>query len=729
MLRSFYLIFITIAIFFSACQESGQTDTSLNGVDSVDPTSFTFASIYNAEINNEYTSNEITVEGLADDITVKITITDGSLIVNGSEIIGDYALVSNGSKVAVKLKSSSSYGLTKSTSVTLGNYSTSFVIETAEDKIVNTFTFNDISDAGLSKEYLSNKITISGLGTGISVDAVITGGSLIHNGNLIGENNITVTNGDELSIVITSNADYSSTKESTLAIGNVQDTFSVTTFPDVTNVALSPSTSTIEVGSSTVLSFTVTPSNAPSGVIYTSSSNAVATVSPTGVVTGVAVGISTISATSTYNNTKIATSIVNVVSVLPSVAPTSITVSPSLIVLAIDDNMTLDALPFPSGSSENLIWGSSDSSVVVVDDDGNISAVSPGKAIITAYSNEDMKIKGSTTVYVEIYENLEQIGHKDTIGSVVDIEIDSNATTLFMADSAPGVKAYTFSFEGNSSDMNGSVSEIGALDVPATTEAIFLSADDETIYLANGYNGFREINVSNPASLVETKSYTHGYQDNYKFAADAIVSADKSKAFVATEKGLEWLVLDTNITTNDEVNLTTGTSYKVDLTSDDKKVLLASGSGGLNIYDVVGSKFDVTATYNYPASSNCKEIKDIEISKDDRNIYIGCSSGLIEIINIENLSAIKLKGTYKTSQQIESILLSNDEDRLYVSNGTMGLIVLDVTFYNTITELIEPRAVSAFNTVGFVKDIELTQYSSKDILITGDGGNGLLMLK
>jgi hypothetical protein len=96
----------------------------------------------------------------------------------------------------------------------------------------------------------------------------------------------------------------------------------------VTGVTMAPTTVTINVGATTQLTATVTPTNATNkSVTWTSSNTAVATVSSTGLVTGVATGSATITV-KTVDQAKTATSSITVipVSTTPCSNPVAITI-------------------------------------------------------------------------------------------------------------------------------------------------------------------------------------------------------------------------------------------------------------------------------------------------------------------------------------------------------------------------------------------------------------------
>ena len=98
----------------------------------------------------------------------------------------------------------------------------------------------------------------------------------------------------------------------TVSIDNVYFWKSAGTLP-VESVTLDKTTATIEVDEALQLKATVLPTDAANkNVVWTSSNTSVATVSPEGVVTGLTVGTTTITATSEYDNTKVATCAITV---------------------------------------------------------------------------------------------------------------------------------------------------------------------------------------------------------------------------------------------------------------------------------------------------------------------------------------------------------------------------------------------------------------------------------
>jgi len=150
--------------------------------------------------------------------------------------------------------------------------------------------------------------------------------------------------------------------------------------PVVTNISLSQTAMTLTQGETGALTVNHTPAelNAPA-YTWSSSNTAVATVS-NGVITAVGDGTAIITVTAASLNLS-ASCTVTVNPIIPS----SITVSATSLSLFVGDNAQLTATVSPSNAKDkSFTWSSSDVSVVTIDGSGNISAIAPGTATITA---------------------------------------------------------------------------------------------------------------------------------------------------------------------------------------------------------------------------------------------------------------------------------------------------------------------------------------------------------
>jgi uncharacterized protein YjdB len=123
-------------------------------------------------------------------------------------------------------------------------------------------------------------------------------------------------------------------------------------------------------------------------VEWSSSSSGVATVSGTGLVTGIAAGTVTITAAAVAGAVTITGNVViTVTAPAPPPVLTSVTVAPSIQSIFVGSALTLVASPKDQNGNAiaaTVTWGSSATGVATVDATGGVTAVSAGTATITA---------------------------------------------------------------------------------------------------------------------------------------------------------------------------------------------------------------------------------------------------------------------------------------------------------------------------------------------------------
>ena len=148
---------------------------------------------------------------------------------------------------------------------------------------------------------------------------------------------------------------------------------------EVTGVSLSQTSVSLEAGASVTLTATVSPSDATDKTVSWTSSNAgVASVSG-GVVTAVAEGTATITATAGGKSAKCEVTVRRKV-----VAVTGVSLNKTALTLSPGASFQLEATVSPSDATDKTVtWTSSDPSKVTVEN-GLVKAVSPGTASITA---------------------------------------------------------------------------------------------------------------------------------------------------------------------------------------------------------------------------------------------------------------------------------------------------------------------------------------------------------
>ena len=153
----------------------------------------------------------------------------------------------------------------------------------------------------------------------------------------------------------------------------------------VTGISLNTSSMTMKVGETKALSATVTPSNATDKTVtWISSNTSVATVDSNGKVTAKSAGSTAISAKAgSFTANCSVTVVVPVVSV--SLNKTELTLEKG-------KNATLTATINPSNATDKTVtWKSSNTAIATVDQNGKVTAVEVGSAVITVTTNDGSK--------------------------------------------------------------------------------------------------------------------------------------------------------------------------------------------------------------------------------------------------------------------------------------------------------------------------------------------------
>jgi len=174
-------------------------------------------------------------------------------------------------------------------------------------------------------------------------------------------------------------------------------TVTVTGVP-VGTVTVSPTSASVAVGQTTPLGVVVKDADGTvvtdRAVAWTSSAPAVATVSPSGVVTGVSAGTATITATS---EGKTGSSTVTVT--LPPVATVTVSPAPLNTFVGTTSQMTATTKDAAGNvlTGRTIAWTSSNTAVATVSSTGQVTGVAQGSATITATSETK---SGTSTVNV-----------------------------------------------------------------------------------------------------------------------------------------------------------------------------------------------------------------------------------------------------------------------------------------------------------------------------------------
>lgn len=172
--------------------------------------------------------------------------------------------------------------------------------------------------------------------------------------------------------------------------GSAQVTITAPAAVPVASVAVTPSSGTLAVGGSVSLSATTRDASGATlsgrNVAWSSSAPQVATVSSSGVVTAVAAGTATISASSEGR-----TGSASITVQAPAAAPVaSVSVTPGTGTITVQGTLNLSATTRDASGSilsgRTVTWSSNTPQVATVSQTGVVTAVAPGNAMITATS-------------------------------------------------------------------------------------------------------------------------------------------------------------------------------------------------------------------------------------------------------------------------------------------------------------------------------------------------------
>ena len=165
----------------------------------------------------------------------------------------------------------------------------------------------------------------------------------------------------------------------------------------VEKITLNQTSGTVAAGKTISLKAFIEPSNASNKkIIWKSSDESIATVTPKGQVKGISNGTVTISAVSEDTGTVISACEIQVVSPVKK-----ITVAQTKLTLATGVNWKQDINITPADATiKEINWKSSDDTVATVDSDGTIHAIGKGKAKLTGTAADGSKVK--VTVPVEV---------------------------------------------------------------------------------------------------------------------------------------------------------------------------------------------------------------------------------------------------------------------------------------------------------------------------------------
>ena len=179
----------------------------------------------------------------------------------------------------------------------------------------------------------------------------------------------------------------------------------------VTSITVTPSSLVLHPGETGTLTAAVLPANAGNrSVEWTSGNPSVATVNADGLVEAKAVGTAVITATATDGSGVSAECAVSVTAPLAE----SIVLDHDRLDMKVGECVTVKASVTPAGALQEVEWICDNTDIISVDNDGLVTALSPGYTVITASVKDDSGLRAYCEVYVEEESGIDGVEAEST---------------------------------------------------------------------------------------------------------------------------------------------------------------------------------------------------------------------------------------------------------------------------------------------------------------------------
>lgn len=228
--------------------------TGCTGAPSVGP--FIFVDQIDVEEEALLTSNTVTISGLSGTQKAAINVSGGEYRIGSGAFTAASGTVGNGDTVTVRHLASDEAGGQSHTLLVVGGAFDIFSSTTklTEDHAPDPFSFAAADGVPLATQQTSNEITVAGLGTGVTADVLVAGGTYSKNGGTFTSAAGSVVNGDRIRARHISDGAGNRATNTTVTVGDLIEVFTTITqagtgggvdttpipftFVDLTNVPL-----------------------------------------------------------------------------------------------------------------------------------------------------------------------------------------------------------------------------------------------------------------------------------------------------------------------------------------------------------------------------------------------------------------------------------------------------------------------------------------------------------
>ncbi len=465
-------------------------------------------------------------------------------------------------------------------------------------------------------------------------------------------------------ITITSSAGHSKT-----TIFNVKDDRDDLSKFDIYNKE-------IELSASETVTILTSINHSRTSVSWVSDNPSVASVDVMGNVTGISAGTATITGTTTEGA-------VNSCTVSVKSQPTGIVISHENLSMNVNDTFTLSAFATPEGLVDRPIirWFSNNESVVSVTRDGLVTAITPGIAVITAKTSNDIEAYCTITVNDNAPTSFYiQNSNVDlSVNETVSLLTDIPASEIAWTSSAPSV-ASVDSF-GNVTGCSAGTSTI-------------------TGTLKNGYSQSAVINVKTFPTSVTISNTEITLKKNENFQLSAVAEPQG----LVDRPVIIWSSSNENVATVDRNGLVTavgkGTATIVAKTYNDvRNICYVNVTAPIEVQTIEVTPTSLTIevgqtdSFTYKVYPENAENKTVRFGSRDHNIAYVDNMGNVYGVS-EGTTAIELTASNGAMQTLPVTVkaVSESAESIYIlckSNAVRKDTSMDMDCYispNTISQ-------------------------------------------
>ncbi|MBI9104278.1 MAG: Ig-like domain-containing protein [Spirochaetales bacterium] len=493
----------------------------------------------------------------------------------------------------------------------------------------------------------------------------------------------------------------------------------------VESVDLNKDTTSILVNGTEQLAATVSPSNAANQDISWSSGNpSVATVSSTGLVTGVSVGTAIITVTTADGNFQ---DICTVEIQTESIPVESVSLDFDTASVFVDETQQLTASIFPIGATnQNLTWASETESIASVNSSGLVTGVAVGSAVITATTVDGGKT-ASCTVTVSIQSSSIELDYtaitlapnetRQLIETVLPVETtdksviwssdNENTATVNQDGLVTAVAAGAAEITVTTVDSEKFATCMVTVTIPVTSVAL----DLETLSLVVGDMENLSATVNPVNATVDTVSWESDTPAVANVDSNGLVTAYNAGTAIITVTTDDGGEIDTCTVT---VTLATIAVTGVDLTP---STLQTIGVGGQ-------IQFTPTITPNDATNQNVtwSSANTAIASVDGTGLVTGVAGGTV------NITVMTVDGTKTDSCEVTvddtivtSVLLNKDSETLYIAEQDQltATVLPDTATDQTVTWTTTNALIASVTTAGLVTAV--AEGNATIIVTTNDG--------